>query len=52
MRDFAYARAGTAESVVGTLGDAGTVVIAGGTELLNGFRRASPLRTAWSTSAA
>ena len=38
MRDFAYARAGTAESVVGTLGDAGTSVIAGGTELLNWFR--------------
>ena len=38
MRDFAYARAGTAESVVGTLGDPGTSVIAGGTELLNWFR--------------
>ncbi len=38
MRDFAYARAGTAESAVGTLGDAGTSVIAGGTELLNWFR--------------
>ena len=38
MRDFAYARAGTAELAVGTLGDAGTSVIAGGTELLNWFR--------------
>ena len=38
MRDFAYARADTAESVVGTLDDAGTSVIAGGTELLNWFR--------------
>jgi xanthine dehydrogenase YagS FAD-binding subunit len=38
MRDFGYARAGTAESAVGTLGDAGTSVIAGGTELLNWFR--------------
>ena len=38
MRDFAYARAGTAESAVGALGDAGTSVIAGGTELLNWFR--------------
>jgi len=38
VRDFAYARAGTAESVVGTLGDPGTSVIAGGTELLNWFR--------------
>jgi xanthine dehydrogenase YagS FAD-binding subunit len=38
MRDFAYARAGTAESAVGTLGDAETSVIAGGTELLNWFR--------------
>ena len=38
MRDFAYARAGTAESAVATLGDAGTSVIAGGTELLNWFR--------------
>ena len=38
MRDFAYARAGTAESVVGTLADPGTSVIAGGTELLNWFR--------------
>ena len=38
MRDFAYARAGTAESVVGILADPGTSVIAGGTELLNWFR--------------
>jgi xanthine dehydrogenase YagS FAD-binding subunit len=38
MRDFAYARAGTPESAVGTLGDARTAVIAGGTELLNWFR--------------
>ena len=38
MRDFAYARAGTAESAVGTLADPGTSVIAGGTELLNWFR--------------
>jgi xanthine dehydrogenase YagS FAD-binding subunit len=38
MRDFGYARAGTPEAAVGTLGDAGTSVIAGGTELLNWFR--------------
>jgi len=38
VRDFAYARAGTAESVVRTLADPGTSVIAGGTELLNWFR--------------
>lgn len=38
MRDFAYARAGTAEAAVGTLSDPGTSVIAGGTELLNWFR--------------
>jgi xanthine dehydrogenase YagS FAD-binding subunit len=38
MRDFAYARAGTPESAVGTLADARTSVIAGGTELLNWFR--------------
>ncbi len=38
MRDFAYARAGTPESAVGTLADPGTSVIAGGTELLNWFR--------------
>jgi xanthine dehydrogenase YagS FAD-binding subunit len=38
MRDFAYARAVTAESAVGTLGDTRTSVIAGGTELLNWFR--------------
>ncbi len=38
MRDFAYARAGTAESAAGALADPGTSVIAGGTELLNWFR--------------
>jgi xanthine dehydrogenase YagS FAD-binding subunit len=38
VRDFAYARAGTAESAVGALADPGTSVIAGGTELLNWFR--------------
>jgi xanthine dehydrogenase YagS FAD-binding subunit len=38
VRDFAYARADTAESAVGTLADPGTSVIAGGTELLNWFR--------------
>jgi len=38
VRDFAYARAGTAESAVGSLADPGTSVIAGGTELLNWFR--------------
>jgi xanthine dehydrogenase YagS FAD-binding subunit len=38
VRDFAYARAGTAESAVGALADQGTSVIAGGTELLNWFR--------------
>jgi len=38
VRDFAYARAGTAESALGTLADPGTSVIAGGTELLNWFR--------------
>jgi xanthine dehydrogenase YagS FAD-binding subunit len=38
VRDFAYARAGTAEAAVGTLSDPGTSVIAGGTELLNWFR--------------
>jgi len=38
VRDFAYARAGTAESAVRTLADPGTSVIAGGTELLNWFR--------------
>ena len=35
---FRLRPAGTAESAVGTLGDAGTSVIAGGTELLNWFR--------------
>ena len=38
MRDFAYARAATAGSVVATLADPGAAVIAGGTELLNWFR--------------
>jgi xanthine dehydrogenase YagS FAD-binding subunit len=38
VRHFAYARAGTAESAVGTLAGPGTSVIAGGTELLNWFR--------------
>jgi xanthine dehydrogenase YagS FAD-binding subunit len=38
MRDFAYARAGTAEAAAGALADPGTSVIAGGTELLNWFR--------------
>jgi len=38
MRDFAYARAGTAEAAVGTLAAPRTAVIAGGTELLNWFR--------------
>ena len=38
MRDFAYARAGTAEAAVGTLAVPRTAVIAGGTELLNWFR--------------
>ena len=38
MRDFGYARAGTAEAAVGTLADPGTAMIAGGTELLNWFR--------------
>ncbi len=38
MRDFAYARAGTAETAVETLAGPQTAVIAGGTELLNWFR--------------
>ena len=38
MRDFAYARAGTAEAAAGALADPRTSVIAGGTELLNWFR--------------
>ena len=38
MRDFAYARAGTAESAAGALAGPRTSVIAGGTELLNWFR--------------
>ena len=38
MRDFAYARAGTAEEAAGALADPRTSVIAGGTELLNWFR--------------
>jgi len=38
VRDFAYARAATAGSVIGALADPDTSVIAGGTELLNWFR--------------
>jgi xanthine dehydrogenase YagS FAD-binding subunit len=38
MRDFGYARAGTAASAAGALADPGTSAIAGGTELLNWFR--------------
>jgi xanthine dehydrogenase YagS FAD-binding subunit len=38
MRDFAYARADTAETAVKTLAGPRTSVIAGGTELLNWFR--------------
>ena len=38
MRDFAYARAGTAEAAAGALAGPRTSVIAGGTELLNWFR--------------
>jgi xanthine dehydrogenase YagS FAD-binding subunit len=38
VRDFAYARAGTAEAAAGALADPRTSVIAGGTELLNWFR--------------
>ena len=38
MKDFAYARAGTAESAAGALAGPRTSVIAGGTELLNWFR--------------
>jgi xanthine dehydrogenase YagS FAD-binding subunit len=38
VRDFGYARAGTAEAAVGALAGPGTSVIAGGTELLNWFR--------------
>jgi xanthine dehydrogenase YagS FAD-binding subunit len=38
VRDFAYARAGTAEAAVETLAGRQTAVIAGGTELLNWFR--------------
>jgi xanthine dehydrogenase YagS FAD-binding subunit len=38
VRDFAYARATTAGSVIGALADPDTAVIAGGTELLNWFR--------------
>lgn len=38
MRDFGYARAGTAEAAVQTLTGPQTAVIAGGTELLNWFR--------------
>jgi len=38
VRDFGYARAGTAEAAVETLAGGQTAVIAGGTELLNWFR--------------
>jgi len=38
VRDFGYARAGTAEAAAGALAGPGTAVIAGGTELLNWFR--------------
>jgi xanthine dehydrogenase YagS FAD-binding subunit len=38
VRDFAYARASTAEAAVETLAGRQTAVIAGGTELLNWFR--------------
>jgi xanthine dehydrogenase YagS FAD-binding subunit len=38
MRDFGYARAGTAEAAASALAGPGTSVIAGGTELLNWFR--------------
>ena len=38
MRDFAYARAGSAASAVAALDGPRTYVIAGGTELLNWFR--------------
>jgi xanthine dehydrogenase YagS FAD-binding subunit len=38
MRDFAYARAGTAETAVVAMAVPRTSVIAGGTELLNWFR--------------
>jgi xanthine dehydrogenase YagS FAD-binding subunit len=38
VKDFAYARAGTAEAAAGALADPRTSVIAGGTELLNWFR--------------
>jgi xanthine dehydrogenase YagS FAD-binding subunit len=38
MRDFGYARAGTAASAAAALADLGTSAIAGGTELLNWFR--------------
>jgi xanthine dehydrogenase YagS FAD-binding subunit len=38
VRDFAYARAGTAETAVEALAGPQTTVIAGGTELLNWFR--------------
>ena len=38
MRDFGYARAGTAEAAVETLAGRQTALIAGGTELLNWFR--------------
>jgi xanthine dehydrogenase YagS FAD-binding subunit len=38
VRDFGYARAGSAEAAVETLAGRQTAVIAGGTELLNWFR--------------
>jgi xanthine dehydrogenase YagS FAD-binding subunit len=38
MRDFGYARAGTAVAAAGALADPNTAAIAGGTELLNWFR--------------
>jgi xanthine dehydrogenase YagS FAD-binding subunit len=38
VRDFGYARAGTAAAAAGALAEPGTSVIAGGTELLNWFR--------------
>ena len=38
MKDFGYARADSVEAAVAALGDPGTAVIAGGTELLNWMR--------------
>ncbi len=51
MRDFAYARAGTAETAVETLASPQTAVIAGGTELLNWFRLGIAAADRVSTSA-